>query len=515
MSDSLAVEANDSTSDLAQEIEIKLVGAIEPLLRHPLLAGKDTCRRLEARYFDTADWRLSGSGASLRIRATGGRFEQTLKTADAPGAVVRSEWNVTAAGEAPTPGAFPKDAQERLAALLGDGALVQFATVKTDRTVRQVSWQDAEIEFAFDNVVIEAGSRSGAFAEMELELKHGTLADLIALVQLLPSGPDLQWSLVTKAQRAVSLASGLRTKALKAPPVSLPPGTTAEQGFQRIAWSCLAHLIANYRLVADAGDAEALHQCRVALRRLRAALSLFRRLVADDRFEALRRALRDTASELGPARELDVLTAAVERHGEDDLPVDRLQALAEAIEKARVRAYDKAAQLLSGADFQQLLFATAHWIEAGAWREAASAELRTMPVERFGADILRRRRRKLRKAARHLADMDVAERHRLRIQVKKLRYATDFLADIARSDGKALRRTAFSDALSSLQDKLGALNDMNVDYGAHLPGLDSPPMHDLLQQLLAGQRKSEKKLLDAAVRAAAQAMTVRRFWPKD
>src|SRR6187431_477648 len=85
--------------------------------------------------------------------------------------------------------------------------------------------------------------------------------------------------------------------------------TTPGAAFQAIALSCLHRFELSRDLLARTGDAEALHQARVALRQLRSALSIFREIVADERFDEIRGGLRRLAATTNEARDLDALIA--------------------------------------------------------------------------------------------------------------------------------------------------------------------------------------------------------------
>jgi CHAD domain-containing protein len=82
---------------------------------------------------------------------------------------------------------------------------------------------------------------------------------------------------------------------------------------------------------------EALHQCRIAFRRLRAAMSLFKPLVADPQSEALKDGMRRLAGVLGEARDLDVF-----KEGLDGVE----PALRVTLEDRRVAAYDRVVAML-------------------------------------------------------------------------------------------------------------------------------------------------------------------------
>ena len=93
------------------------------------------------------------------------------------------------------------------------------------------------------------------------------------------------------------------------------------------------------------------------------------------------------------------------------------------------------------------------WSEAGSWREDPQRQAaREEPLETFAAEVLARRRRKIRKRGRDLAKLDVAAQHRIRIEAKKLRYATEFFASLAATKKARERHRIFLKSLEGLQD---------------------------------------------------------------
>ena len=100
----------------------------------------------------------------------------------------------------------------------------------------------------------------------------------------------------------------------------------------------------------------------------------------------------------------------------------------------------------------------AAWIDAEGWRvsgQAPAADALQTPVAEFAARVLERRYQQARKRGRRLAKRSPAELHRLRIAIKKFRYATDFFAGLY--PGNTTRETL--KRLGELQDILGAMND--------------------------------------------------------
>jgi inorganic triphosphatase YgiF len=92
-------------------------------------------------------------------------------------------------------------------------------------------------------------------------------------------------------------------------PRVLSAGARADEAFRVIARACLERLRLSGERLARTGDADALHQVRVALRQLRSALTIFAPVLADERIARLRDELKWLSSTLNDARDLDVLIA--------------------------------------------------------------------------------------------------------------------------------------------------------------------------------------------------------------
>lgn len=501
------------------ETEIKLAAspaALAQLRALPLLAGEDEDDTLVTVYFDTDDARIARRGASLRVRRSGKGVQQTLKLAGAGGASVRrQEWSAALAGEVPERSAFPGRARQVLVRMLGERALRQVAVSRIERTTRRLRRGRSEIELAFDQGTLEAGGRTEVVHEIELELVEGRLADVLALAQALPLGPALRWSVSSKAERCCLLASGQRPAAHHAAPIALSPQMDAARGFQAIAWNCLGQLLANYPLVIASADGEAVHQCRIALRRLRAACGLFRAIVDDAACPVLRAELKAAATGLGPARDgqvlLDRIVAGAGAAGQDSAE------LAAHLSARRDEGMASAQAFLAAPSFQHLLFEAAIWIEGGEWL-ARTAGPQQADLAATAADILSRQRRKLRRLAGPVHAMTDAEQHRLRICAKKLRYANEFFASLYRAPALAVRCRTFGKALEQLQDALGELHDRAVSAAARerqfagLEPIAAARLATQLDEFLAGEARSHRKLVRRADKALVQVTKCPAWW---
>jgi CHAD domain-containing protein len=274
-------------------------------------------------------------------------------------------------------------------------------------------------------------------------------------------------------------------------------------------------LLANYPLVVASGDPESLHQSRVAIRRLRAAFSLFGDVVDDEAAAVLRAELKAVAKGLGPARDLQALLdqiASDARSGNH--ATAELQAHLGA---RRVAAMQSAQALLGAGPFQRLLFELAGWIEDGEWLARKGETGGDQPLAPFATRVLSRRRRKLR---RHdgLANMLDTTRHRLRIDTKKLRYAGEFFTSLFRDKASVKHRQAFAKTLERLQDSLGELNDMVVAAAGRtvlfedLKPITAARLEAQFESHLDSPGKSQRKLLNAAEQSLTKVADAPAWW---
>lgn len=457
------------------EVELKLAANAADLgdLKRALTAlapDAPTVRRnLVSTYFDTADLALQQAGATLRVRDEDGRFTQTLKMADPQGTnlLARGEWEDRIAENRPDAAAphsgsrLPEGVAGRLCAL--------FVTEVARETIDIEPSPATRVEAAIDTGEIRVigalgGGPAAPISEIELELKSGDPAALYELALTLLATAPLRIDPRSKSERGYALARAeTHPTAVRGGAVALDPAMTAETVLQSIGRSCLADLLRN-EPAALAGEPEGVHQMRVAVRRLRSLLSALKKLLPRDERRAVAEQLAGLAAPLGPARNLDVFDAELmqplhrRHHGEPGW--DELSA---AVERARNAAYDRVKAEISSARHAETVLRLLRWFDGCAWREAEASELPalTAPIGSVAADILDRRRRKVRKRSRHFAALTPKERHRLRIAVKKLRYTLELLRSLY--PRREARR--FVKLLKPVQDELGHANDVRVAYG--------------------------------------------------
>lgn len=446
--------------DRPTEIELKLevrAADLGALMRHALMRRLGKGKRLVSTYFDTPDGRLSRSKMALRIRSDGRRHIQTLKTAG-DGFLTRGEWECAVTGDALNLEALKSTP---LAEALDTGAKLEPRfTIDVERRAHAVFRGGGRIELTLDVGEARAAGKSSPILELELELARGRPADLFTVAAELFDAAPLRPSVRSKAQAGEALL-GESPAASKSAKVTLDRDIDTAGAFQAIGRACLIQFLKNERLIRETRAEEAIHQARVAIRRLRAALSLFKPLFGDPESERLKAALRRTGQSLGAARDLDVLIEGVK--GLELTPSFDAPSLLAALERRRTQAYDEAAAALETPELSRLLFDLARWLETGDWLtdpDPVRAAVRTRSALDYARETSKRRASKLRKASRHIRDLEPAERHAVRIKAKKVRYGAEFFASLA--EGKAGRKAAeaFIAALKPFQDALGELNDL-------------------------------------------------------
>jgi len=451
-----------------REIELKLLapdGTLAGLdeaavvVRHARNRG--TVRRLEAIYYDTPSRRLFDRGWSLRVRRSGKQHVQTLKRAAADGGpLVRDEWETPVDGMLPDLSLLP--AQEIGDALDGEALVPIFAT-KVRRRSRAIELPDAVFELALDDGIIEAGSRCTPLSEVEIELKAGDPAAIYDFAMALLDAAPLRVGTLSKAERGYQLAYDGAPRTSKAASSGVAGAGSVDDAITVLLAGCQVQIMANQAAAEGGGDPEGVHQMRVALRRLRSAVSVFRREVPSASLATVAGEAKWAASVLGPARNWDVLLGetlpAVEAGlAEEGLAID-LAGLRQAAEPLRSRAYATVRAAIVDPRYNRFLLSLGRLIERRAWRnDVASETLAALsePVEPFARRALARLDRKAAKQGEHFKRLSPEARHELRKSLKKLRYASEFFRPLyPEAEAKRYLRR-----LSALQDALGAANDI-------------------------------------------------------
>ncbi|MEM7191827.1 MAG: CHAD domain-containing protein [Pseudomonadota bacterium] len=525
----------------AKEIELKL--GFEPqhaeiLLGHSVFSSGDGAtpvpgrrvletkeRHLDSTYYDTPDDHLRKAGVFLRVRRTGHGFVQTIKTGRALSEFLeRDEWECDLASDTPNL-AFAEGTA--LAPLLTNDVRASLAPRFATRFHRQTFLIDDSgtlIEAAIDRGDIVAGENSSMVCELELELKSGESTALFSLAKHLAESVPLTLSIKTKAERGFDLLDNGEPQFEKALPVHISPEQTCATAFRIVARNCMRQIIVNLP-GTRAGHAEALHQMRVGLRRLRAAITLFGDVVDGPDRRDIAAEAKWIAGQLGPARDLDVFISDVLEPQLATYPNDPgWTALDTRVRRLRAGAYDQAIDATRSRRFRMALLDLGAWVEFGDWAGPENPRAQE-PVTRLAGAQLSHLRRKIIEKGKGIKKLSVSQRHRLRILAKRMRYGSEFFCATFEGKKSAKRRSRSLPALERLQDSLGTLNDIatrksvldesvleksvldKTGLGAGSAGLDIPAW-----QCPKAEAKFAKELMKTAKHAYARFADTEEFW---
>ncbi len=412
--------------------------------------------RLETVYYDTADLRLARWGVSLRHRAGEG---WTLKLApskssgdgnQAAGLLERDE--LTFQGGAKKP---PAAAVAIVRAYVRKAELVPVARLSTWR--RKVRLLDAAgdrlAEVVDDEVSVRDRRRVAArFREIEVEVTGGSdgaeaiLAPVVSRLRAAGAGaPDP----TPKHMRA------LGPRAMEPPevaPSAVKPDSPARDVIGSVLAESVASLLHHDPLIRTSVDPEAVHQARVASRKLRSHLRTFGPLLEPEWTDPLRTELGWLALGLGAVRDREVLLERLQARAVS-LPANDsrsaaslLHILEEEIEGLRKKLITE----LDSTRYVDLLERLVAAVQSPATLPDAEQPASTaLPLLATGPW------RRLRSAVRQLPEQPAdPELHRIRILAKRARYAAEAVEPVVGSSAAAFARAA-----AKLQTILGEHQD--------------------------------------------------------
>ena len=502
---------------MSTEVELKFEldpAARQRFSRSAALAGARPRRlSMASIYFDTPQCDLARGQMALRMRREGRRWMQTLKAgaSGAGGLHSRDEWEFARPGPeldlalfADTPLAGV-DAPESLHERLVPAFNVDF---------QRVTWKvspvpGSTLEVALDSGAVESRGRRELISEVEIECIEGHPGAAFDLANRLLDDVEMRPSAVTKASRGYGLFRRAGPRPRKAKRVALDAAATPLAAARGLVAEGLEHLQANEDGVLRSNAPEFVHQARIALRRLRAALQLFRDVIGAQRAAAWRGELGDAAAALGRARDWDVfavesLPPVTAAYGDRAL-ARKLEA---GVSRRRRREREAARAVLRAPRHARVVLELARWLaSADSGGDAPAATPAAMPLVDFASRIIRKRHKRLLAGARRLAAMSSEERHQVRIDAKRLRYSVEGLA----STFKARRVKRYAQALAALQDALGRAND--AASARRLVAELEPPERfaAFADGWFAARLEGDPALVESLARRIAGA---RRFWRK-
>jgi triphosphatase len=486
--------------EIEWQLDAKDPGSVEHWLEeNPSVSPKET-KQLADTYYDTEDWRFYRAGYALRVRRDGENVEATMKALAPPedgGLKKRREISEPLrSGGARALATARGPVGDRLLLLAGTGDLRPLFEIHTrrkvfelrseaqaagpdgsageivvgpERDIRRKEEDSDETSVSAEQVTVDAlggiheremgralaevaldesefsGDEEGAsLSRIEVEVAgEGSYGEVAGFVDRLCSSLELSSTGTSKFETGLSVA-GLQ------PAVAPDFGSTeidASMSAGEVAFAILRRHFAT-TLAREPGvrlgeDPEKLHDMRVAARRLRAALKLYKG-VLPQRAERYERDLRFFTRALGDVRDLDV---HLER-----LDAEVMDEVVAALEEQRVEARRHMLEALDSNRYERFVAGFSGTLRRG------RSPTPTGPILEVAPNLIRRRYKKVRKGVEALGEYSPTEDfHDLRKKGKRLRYALEPLQGIY---GKPAKRMV--KMLKNIQDDLGDNQDLIV-----------------------------------------------------
>ena len=277
--------------------------------------------------------------------------------------------------------------------------------------------------------------------------------------------------------------------------VSSPANLDCATAFQKIARDCVTSIRA-HQSSARAADAEAVHQIRVAITRLRAAVAFFAPIVVDAEWLRLKKEIAWLNGPLGAARDSDVVLEYARRK---QYRAWARGTAGEQLGQRQIRDHRRLVRCLRSARTQRMVAAMAGWIRQGPWLARYKRRTDAEALPSYCTRELDRWHERLVRKGRRLKTLGASRRHRLRIKAKRLRYMLEALTETVALRGRDELHHRHRPA-KRLQRALGDMRDLKrfADLASGSPQVENgkrgkkhPP----------GYRHRKEKLLGDAIAA--------------
>jgi CHAD domain-containing protein len=432
---------------------------------------------LQATYFDTPQATLQRLGITLRRRTGGADAGWHLKLTDGP---ARTEFQSRSRGAR-----LPDALSRRLAGVLAGQELTEVATIATTRQASRLRDQNSAVvvEVADDQV---SGATLGEAAKLdrwrEVEVELGPAGDeevLAKITKIFRRADARPAKLQRKLDRLVALNG------------SAPVGNKLSRAVAAYAHEQVVAILRGDIALRDKPGPEAVHQTRVAIRRLRSTLRNFGPVFALEPEAAadLDETLRWLAGLLSPIRDGDILARRLTAELAE-LPAERVlgpvaREIAEAVGADRAAAIKAWQAAWRDERYLMIMTTLREWLVGVPVR---SCEL-------TGEAVLRKARRKASRRLDGAAD-DPDELHRARKATKRLRYAGELLTDLVpQADRTAKKAKNMQTVLGDHQDlvvaahflqRAGAQNGVRPGHNGYTYGLLTARVEEQAARIRAG-----------------------------
>ena len=458
--------------DTSREIEFKFIlteGCSVDALKQTLenLSAKvssATNFSIYDRYFDTDDWWLHRAGVSLRIREIDRKVFMTLKslTPITNGVASRLELeeplpvSSIQSIELPQPELLP----DWLHDFCGYKSFRLLFDVETQRSVLDLNISKSTcIKACVDKTRIHSKEGEVKKIEIEFELQRGNIDEARIFADNVADRLGLTSNQKSKFKHGLSVSGLIPPKMRKPSKYTFKPNERTvdaafhvlRRNFDAFCW--------NEPGTRLGFDPEYLHDMRVAIRRLRAALEVFSDALPKKRVRWLEKELKWIARTLGQVRDLDVhiQNLDAERSQLKEADSKHLEAFRRWLMRKREQARESLLQMFNSERYGIFTQRFERYLNRGP-STVSKKSLASKPIKRIAPAWLDKRLKKVKNRGDAIHEDSLAEHlHKLRIHCKKLRYLGEILHPLY---NKPIKK--FTKRVTNLQDVLGEYQDAGV-----------------------------------------------------
>lgn len=414
-------------------------------------------RQLDAVHYDTTDLRLARWGITLRYRSGEPGPPWTVKLPQGENGPVLSRQEISFDGPE---GQIPAAAVDLVTAISRGRRLGPVARLSTTRQPVQITDSEARPLAEVVDDTVSVWSRSGQlgeFREVEVEIHQdapdGRRLLRKAIRHLTAAGCEPEPP-ISKLVRALGARAGQPADVTVVP---LPTGASVADLVQHAIARSVSQIVRHDAGVRLGDDPEDVHQLRVGTRRLRSDLRTFSPLLDRERAAAIRAELGWLGTQVGAARDTDVLAIRL-RQTIDTLPEQDRPAAQSLL--GRLDSQSRAARdlMLAALRSRRYLRTLDTLIALAASPPFIDSPRLTAPDPNRAAQLVHKPWKALATAVHALADdPSDAELHRVRILAKRCRYAAEAVTPLTEPSA-----APFAAAIADVQTVLGDHQDTVV-----------------------------------------------------
>lgn len=449
------------------EMEVKLAVAdsslFDLIVAHPEICAMkmgtgSVTQSFEALYYDTPGFSLQQNGLAYRVRHEGEQWIATVKSdiESGGGFSTREEWNESVAGPEPSLKPFiGTHLGDRLLLAVGLERFQLLFSTRFTRTITMLQTpKGSQIEMAMDHGMIWSGTEGSPISELELELKSGTISDLLQMSGWIAG----QWHLLPEAKS--KFVRGLELLRNNSPSIPNYSSDIQQKEISKPTTIALTNFSINNifagqkRLLTEGASSESVRELRIQIRSLRSLLKFLQPTLDKEDRQLHYEKMRQWGTLLGSIRDIDILIAAWNKFSVHFNPVfTSSEYWLDTLKGRRSFLIEEVLHRIKQGELTKQIFELQSWLYQE--NEQLSNEEEEQPSENQLLKMLLEEIKELREDTRAVeCTSEIKTIHRLRIRVKQLRYLQESLNRVVR-----LQDEDFTIALKKTQSYLGKVHD--------------------------------------------------------